>query len=71
MMPIGDAEAAHRYRLMQAERMIEAWRDYCAGEGRSDAIDLADPAQAAEFVRVWRARLAWSGFAAGISEAGQ
>ena len=65
-MPIEDAGAAHRYRLLQAERMIEAWREYCAGEGRSDEIDLADPAQAAEIARVWRARLAWSGFVAGI-----
>ena len=48
--------------------MIQAWRDYCASEGRSEAIDINDPAQAAEFVRVWRARQAWSEFAAGIGD---
>ena len=67
-MPINNAEDAHRYRLAQAERMIQAWRDYCAAEGRSAAIDINDPVQAAEFVRVWRARLAWNEFAAGIGE---
>ena len=67
-MPINNAEDAHRYRLAQAERMIQAWRDYCASEGRSEAIDINDPAQAAEFVRVWRARQAWSEFAAGIGD---
>ncbi len=70
-MPIDDAADAHRYRLMQAERMIQAWRDYCAAEGRSEAIDISDPVQAAEFVRVWRARLAWNEFAGGLSEDGE
>ena len=69
-MPTDDAADAQRYRLMQAERMIQAWRDYCAAEGRADAIDISDPVQAAEFVRVWRARLAWNEFAAGIGEDG-
>ena len=56
-----DREAGNRYRDAQAERMIAAWRDYCAAEGRSEEIDLADKAQAAEFLRVWLARLALDG----------